>query len=367
MQKLTKRGLSSRLNLEKQLIGKRNMKREGFLFEKLVSYENIKEAFFNAAKNKKYKKMIHKIEENLDFYILEIQKMLTEETYVPAIPEIMIYNEKLSNKERIISKTPFYPDQIIGHAVIQCISHLLKRGMYYYSCANVPGRGGIHAKKACEKFIRKDPKNTKYCLKLDVKKFYPSIKQENLKIKFRRIIKDDKLLRLLDKIIEITPSGLPIGTYTSQWFANFYLQDLDHFIKEKCGAKYFVRYADDMPIFGPNKRKLYRMKEAIDEFLDVKIKDNWKIFKITDTQCLDFVGYKIYRHKTAIRKRIFKNIRRLMIKLINKIRNHIKILVHEARSFFSYYGYIKNSDSYFIEHTYIRKLNIYRLKKVLHC
>lgn len=341
------------------------MKREGYLFEKLVSYDNIKEAFFNAAKNKKYKKKINRIQDNLDFYISKIQKMLIDETFVPAVPETMIHYEKLSNKERIISKTPFYPDQIIGHAVVQCISHLLRRGMYCYTCANIPGRGGKLAKKACEKFIRTDPKNTKYCLKLDVKKFYPSVKQENLKAKFRRLIKDEKLLRLLDRIIEIVPSGLPIGTYTSQWFANFYLQDLDHFIKEKCGAKYFVRYADDMPIFGPNKRKLYRMKEAIDEFLDVKIKDTWKIFKITDTQCLDFVGYKIYRHKTAIRKRIFKNIRRLMIRIIAKIQNHKKILIHEVRSFFSYYGYIKNSDSYFIQHTYLYEINIYRLKTTL--
>ena len=362
MQKLTFEELSSR-NLETQLKEK-EMKREGYLFEKLIDPENIKEALYNAAKCKKYKRLRNKIAENFDKYCEEIQTSLINETYIPSKPEQMIIYEKLSNKERIICKTPFYPDQIIGHAIIQTILPVLTRGMYKYTCANVPGRGNIFAKRSCERFIRKDPRHTKYCLKMDIKKFYPSISQDKLKQKLRRIIKDEKMLRLLDKIIEIIPSGLPIGTFASQWLSNFYLQDLDHFIKEKCQVKYYVRYADDLVLFGSNRRELCRVKDKVSNFLDEEIKDTWRIFKVTNKQCVDFVGFKIYRHKTAIRKRIFRNIRRLMLKLINKIDNHKKISLKEARSFFSYYGYIKNSNSYYLEHTYIRDINIYRLKRV---
>lgn len=341
------------------------MKRKGYLFDELIKYENIKAAFFNASKNKKYKYKINKIKNNLDYYIKEIQRLLISNEYIPAQPGVMIHYEKLSGKERIISKIPFYPDQIIGHAIILVMLPLFKRGMCAYTCANVPGRGGIYAKRACERFIRKDPVNTKYCLKMDVKKFYPSVNQDILKAKFRRIIKDEKFLALLDKVIGVVPSGLPIGTYTSQWFANFYLQDLDHFIKEKRHVKYLVRYADDMVLFGPNRRKLCQTKRAVDEFLDVKIKENWRVFKITNNQFLDFVGYKIYRNKTSIRKRIYLNIKRIMLRIIFKIENHLKIFIKEARSFFSYYGYIKNSNSYFIEHYYLPQINIYRLKRVL--
>lgn len=363
MQKLTFEELSSR-NLEKQLKEK-EMKRVGYLFEKLIAPENLKEALCAASKCKKHKRQRNKIEENFDFYCKEIQDMLVNETYEPSKPEQMIIYERLSDKERIICKTPFYPDQIIGHALIQVLLPLIKRGMYQYTCANVPGRGTIYAKRSCERFIRKDPKHTKYCLKMDVKKFYPSISQERLKAKLRRLIKDVKLLRLIDKMLGIIPSGLPIGTFASQWFSNFYLQDLDHFIKEQCKVKYYVRYADDLVLFGSNKRQLLRTKQAIDTFLDVQIKDTWRIFRISDKQCVDFVGYKIYKHKTAIRKRIFRNIRRLLIRLRFKIENHRKISVKDARRFFSYYGYIKNSNSYYLDHTYIRDIGINRIKRVL--
>lgn len=341
------------------------MKREGYLFNKLVSKDNIKEAVFNASKGKHHKSKRERILRNFDRYYSEIAKMLLDETYVPSNPEQTILYEKISAKERVISKIPFYPDQIIGHAVIQTIMPIITRGLYRYTCSNIPGRGTIFAKRSCERFIRKDPRNSKYCLKMDITKFYPSISQSLLKQKLRRVIKDGKLLRLLDKIIEIVPSGLPIGTYTSQWLSNFYLQDLDHFIKEKCLVKYYLRYADDLVLLGSNKRRLYKVKHEIDSFLDLQIKNNWKIFRIDDRHCVDFVGYKIYRHRTAIRKRIFRNIRRLMLRIIKKIDNHKKITSKEARSFFSYYGYIKNSDSYYLNHTYLKDINIYRMKRVL--
>lgn len=292
--------------------------------------------------------------------------MLINKTYIPSELTTFKRRDGLSNKERLISRTKFYPDQIIHHALIQVISPIIKRGMYKYCCANIPKRGPVYAKRACEKFIRNDPINTKYCLKMDVKQFYPSIRLDVLKTKLRRVIKDNETLWLLDSIIDSGNGGLPIGSYTSQWLANFYLQDLDHFIKEKCQAKYLIRYADDIVVLGPNKRKLRKIKYKITSFFELKIKDNWRVFEITNSQCLDFVGYKMYREKTAIRKRIFRRLRRVMLKIKYQIDNHIKVITKLVRSFFAYYGYVKNSDSYFIQHTYLKDLNLFRLKLCLH-
>lgn len=344
------------------------MKRFNNLFEKIVDVDNLKRAFFEASKNKKHLKTINKIKLKVDYYMNEIRNSLMSKSFKPSKQVHQIIKERLSNKERVITKTRFYPDQIIHHAVIQAIYPAITRGMYYYCSANVPGKGTVFAKRSCEKFLRTDYKNTKYCLKMDVKKFYQSVNLEKLKLKLRRVIKDKDALWLLDLIIDSGDDGLPLGTYTSQWLANFYLQDLDHFIKEKCKAKYLVRYADDIVIFHPNKRELLRMKYEIDKFLaliDLQIKKGWRIFKIADSEALDFVGYKMYRHKTAIRKRIFRNIRRLMIRIKNLIDSHKKVPLNKVRSFFSYYGYIVNSDSYFIEHHYIKPLNLYRLKLML--
>lgn len=85
--------------------------------------------------------------------------------------------------------------------------------------------------------------------------------------------------------------GYLFGNFMSQWFANFYLQDLDHFIKEKMKVKYYLRYMDDMVLFGRNKKELHKIKHEIDEFLKpegLKLKDNWQLFKV-DSRPLDFL------------------------------------------------------------------------------
>ena len=115
---------------------------------------------------------------------------------------------------------------------------------------------GIHkAAQDIKKVLRKDVVNTQYCLKLDIKKFYPSIDHEILKSIVRRKIKDTKVLKLLDEIIDSAP-GVPIGNYLSQYFANLYLAYFDHWIKECKKIKYYFRYADDIVIFSKNKESL---------------------------------------------------------------------------------------------------------------
>jgi len=101
------------------------------------------------------------------------------------------------------------------------------------------------------KKLKKDLKNeveTKYCLKLDVRKFYPSVDHAILKRIIRRKIKDNKLLSLLDNIID-SAKGVPIGNYLSQYFGNLYLSRFDHWMKETNGVKYYHRYCDDIVIF----------------------------------------------------------------------------------------------------------------------
>lgn len=231
------------------------------------------------------------------------------------------------------------------------------RGMYHWNCASIPKRGIHYAKKACEKWIRNDIKNTKYCLKLDIEKFYPSINQDVLKSKFRKIIKDKDTLWLIDSIIDSHGKGLPIGNYTSQWFANFYLQDLDHFITEKLQVKHMARYMDDIVIFHSNKRKLKYVFTSIEKELKnygLTIKNNWQIFNL-DYRSLDFCGFVYTRDKTFIRKRITRNMRRTWYRF-NKSHTQKK-----ARRMLSYYGWVKHSNSYVL---YKKYFNLKLLKEM---
>lgn len=125
---------------------------------------------------------------------------------------------------------------------------------------------------------------------------------------------------MIDLIIDSSKNGLPIGNYTSQWFANFYLQDLDHYIKEDLHIKYYIRYMDDIVLFHRNKKELHKIKEKIEAFLekeDLKLKENWQLFK-TDSRPLDFLGYRFYRGYTTLRRGNCLRIRRRIKKSIKK-------------------------------------------------
>ena len=184
---------------------------------------------------------------------------MTDKKYKPSPYAIKIIQDNSSGKIRTIHKPKYFPDQIIHWALILQIQPLIMRGMYAYSCGSVPGRGTSYGQKTLRKWLDTDFKGTKYCLKMDISKFYPSVDHEILKSMFKRIIKDQDCLWLIDTIID-SCEGLPIGNYTSQWFSNFFLQTLDHFIKENLGVKYYVRYVDDLVMLGPNKKKITQSK-----------------------------------------------------------------------------------------------------------
>lgn len=267
------------------------MKRVGNIYEKITKKENIRQAILKASKGKKKRKSVIKILNDMNFYVNEIYDMLINKNYKPSPYVKMLIHDGVRKKERIIYKPQFYPDQIIHWALMLQLENILMKGMYYYNCASIKGRGLLHATKYIEKILVRDRKNTKYCLKLDVKKFYPSIDKEILKRKFRRKIKERETLELIDKIIDSSEEGLPIGNFTSQWFANFYLQDLDHYIKEQLKAPYYIRYMDDMIIFHRNKKELHKVKDKIEEYLNkehLKLKENWQLFK-SNSRPIDFL------------------------------------------------------------------------------
>lgn len=333
------------------------MKRVGYVFEKVIEIDNIKKAIVNASKRKTNRRNVQKVLNNIDFYAKQIQTMLINDTYVPCKYIEQKIKDGANKKERIIFKPSFYPDQCIHWAIMLQLESLLERGMYKYCCASVKGRG-VHYGQRYVKKILKDVKGSKYCLQLDIRHFYPSIDKDKLKQKFIRIIKDPKLLNLMFKIIDSAEDGLPIGNYTSQWFANFYLQDLDHFIKEKLHVKYYIRYMDDIVLFSSNKRKLRYIKEEIEKFLNsegLELKDNWKLF-LTDSRPLDFLGFRFYRDHITLRRRNALRIKRRVKKIKRRFELYGYIRLQDASAMVSYFGWIKNSNSY---HYYIKNIQKY--------
>lgn len=180
-----------------------------------------------------------------------------------------------------------------------------------YSC--IKGRG-IHAAAYAVRNALKDVLGTQFCLKLDIRKFYPSIDHQVMKQLIRRKFKDKDLLWLLDEIID-SADGLPIGNYLSQYLANFYLTYFDHWIKEVKGVKYYFRYADDMVILAADKQLLHQLlidiKQYLHDHLKLEVKSNWQVFPVA-SRGIDFVGYVFYHTHTRLRKRIKKSFARMI-------------------------------------------------------
>jgi hypothetical protein len=218
------------------------------------------------------------------------------------------------------------------------------KGMYAYTCGGIPNRGTSYGQKAVRKWIDNDRTNTKYCLKMDISKYYSSVNKEILKQKIGNIIKDKNCLWLVDIIIDSCQDGLPIGNYTSQWFSNYFLQDLDYFIKSDLKAKYYIRYVDDLIIMGSNKKTLHKMRREIETYLtkiDLKLNPNWQVFPLAK-RAIDFLGIRFYRDKTTLRKRNSLRIRRRMKKINSKeTMNYL-----DACAIVSYWGWIKRTDSH---------------------
>lgn len=320
------------------------IKRVGYLYEKICDIDNIKRAIVNSARHKTNRKYVQRVLADVDGCAEKIRETLVNRTFVPSPPRIKEIYDDSSQKWRTISVPKYYPDQIIQWAMIQVLQEpVLERGMYRWSCGSVPSRGTEAVRKFIISRYRRG-KKIKYTLKLDIKKFFPSVNHDALKRDLARKIKDREALDLLGAIIDSGGEGLPIGYYTSQWLSNFLLERLDHFIKEKCGVAHYVRYVDDIVLMDGRKRTLWRTLEAINTFLSeggysLTIKGNYQLWK-TFSCPLDFVGYRFYRGYTLMRKRAFCRLTR-SAKRIAKF-GYKPIL---CKRFLAYYARLKKTQN----------------------
>lgn len=286
------------------------MKRIGNLYKQIYDMDNLILADNLASKGKsgQYGVILHRKKQMENLACL--RQNLIDKTFRTAAYKVFTIHDP---KEREIFCLPYYPDRILHHAVMNVLEPVFVKCFTAdtYSC--IKGKG-IHAALRAVKKAFQDSENSKYCLKLDIRKFYPSVDHEILKALLKRKIKDPDLLWLLDDIIDSAP-GIPIGNYLSQYFANFYLTYFDHWIKESKGAKYYFRYADDMVILGSNKQELhellYEIKEYLWSNLKLSVKDNYQIFPVA-ARGIDFVGYKMQHSHTLLRKGIKQRFARMM-------------------------------------------------------
>ena len=313
-------------------------------FDKYLSYEKLMEAHIKSRKGKGYRKEIILFNLKQEEYIMWLYEQLKTgkykhggytEFYVtePKVRKI----EKSRYIDRIVHRwlvDNFLEPAFVPQFVNTSYACLKNRGMHR-ACIYVQ-----NTMKHCQRIW-----GEYYILKMDVAKYFDNINKEILLNIIKRKIKDEKLLWLIQEILYAQPSekGLEIGNYTSQMFANIYLNEVDQYIKHKLKIKYYCRYLDDSIVIVKTKQEAKKALQEIQEFmknyLQLELNKKTQIFK--SKQGVNFCGYKINEYRLKIRDKGKRKLKKKVKKLKEQIKQG-KITSKEAKKYLAgHLGYIK--------------------------
>lgn len=316
--------------------------------EMVYDISNLVRAHQNARKGKSFYSEVKMVDENPAKYLYELQELEKSGKYKTS--EYEVFMKQDGTKLREIFKLPYYPDRIHQWAIIQVIEPVLIRHMTDDTYSAIPGRGTHLAYKRLVKALKKDPKGTQWCLKIDVKKYYPNINKQKLKQIYCDLFKDKGLLQMLFEIIDSTEGekGVPIGNYISQYSGNLYLSGFDHKVKEDYKVKHYFRYMDDMVFLAETKEELQSLVRKIIKYLrdvlDLEVKQNWSLFRVDD-RGINFVGYVFKHGLIRLRKSIVKTLRKISLKIKKRVNRGLMINYHLYCGINSMVGWLKHCDS----------------------
>ncbi|MFA6330374.1 MAG: reverse transcriptase/maturase family protein [Candidatus Micrarchaeia archaeon] len=277
------------------------------LMDEVVSFQNLLSAFDKASAGKRFGKDSLSYFRDVEFNLIGLKERLLEEKWEPGPYRSFFVNDP---KRRLIQAAPF-EDRIVHHAICNVIEPVFEKSFSGDSYACRVGKGTHAGMLRLKAFVRKckrqNPGREVYALKCDVRKYFASVDHAILSSILARRIPDERLLRLLSRIISSMPGpkGIPIGNLTSQLFANVYLNELDRFAKHSLRSKFYVRYMDDFVFLSPSKAELHGFKRQVRKFLADSLAlelhpRKAEIFPVRDG--VDFVGYKVFGDFILLRK-----------------------------------------------------------------
>jgi retron-type reverse transcriptase len=298
------------------------MKRHGNLWSEITDFANLLSATKKAELGKRFRESVLDFNYNLENNLWQLKNELESKTYQPGAYKIFTI---LEPRPRMISAAP-YRDRVVHHALCSQIMPIFEATFILDSYANRTGFGTHRAIRRFTKFAR----SSRYILQCDIKKYFASIDHEVLKSLLRRKIKCRDTLWLLDTIINnsneqesvveyfpgdniLTPiqrrRGLPIGNLTSQFFANVYLNGLDHFAKQNLHVKKYLRYVDDFAFLSDDREFLVDVRLAVEDYLaGLRLKIHPVKSQLFETKYgANFLGFRVLPNRIRVRT---ENLRR---------------------------------------------------------
>ncbi len=268
------------------------MKRTKGLYPLIPTYENLCRAFRKAAKGKQNRKEVIAFRKDFETNIMKIRdQLLRHEPDIGRYYFFHVFDPKL----RSICAASF-PERVLHHAIMNICEPALESYMIYDSYACRKGKGNLPALQRAQRCSR----NLAWYLKLDIRKYFDTIDHSIMMRLLSQRFKDKELLLLFQKLLEtyhtMQGKGMPIGNLISQHLANFYLGCLDHWIKEERRIKSYIRYMDDMLIFGVDKaylkNELGHIREFLSQKLELELKDNIQLNRCS--KGIPFLGFRVF-------------------------------------------------------------------------
>lgn len=324
------------------------------LYDEMLDINNIITAIEKASENKLKRRDVREVLADKVKYANIIQGMLREHSYQQPKYKTYTIVEGSKKKKRQIEKPHFKYDQLIQNVLITQLKKIILHSLYEHAHGSLDNRGPYQSAQVISKWIRKDKKGTKYCLQMDLHHCYPSVDQEVLIRMYHRIIKDDDFNIENDKVIRATDEGLAIGAPTSFWHLHFLLTPFDHWIVTQDGVEHYLRHADDIIVFGSNKKKLHKVErdamEYIRENLHMEVNHSHQVFPLEwkdkkgkkHGRPLDVCGYLFYKDRTILREARMLGITRKAARIGKKEKPTVK----DARQMTSQMGWLNHSDTY---------------------
>ncbi len=343
----------------------------------IFSFENILKCYYECRKRKRYTINAIKFEINFEEKLLKLQKELKEHTYKPGRSICFVVTKP---KAREIFAADF-KDRIIHHILVGYLEKIWEPKFINQSYSCRKEKGAHKALFDLKRYIKKASGGNHrpvYCLQVDIRSFFVSLKKDILFELIKKHVKNPEILWLTKIIIFHNPTcnyylkgdlslfslipdhkslfkvpadqGLPIGNLTSQFFANVYLNELDQFIKHTLKAKYYLRYVDDLVLLSQDKKQLKIWRNEINRFLRSKLKlvlHPRKQVLQDINKGINFVGFIVKPNYVLMRRRVVANLKEKLWKLNQ---NQTELTGPEIKQILaainSYYGQFKHCQTF---------------------
>ena len=296
------------------------MKRKGHLIESIAEIGNLELAFYKAQRGKSTKPAVLAYRKNLWKNLQQLQgQILSGKVEAGGYNYFTVYDPK----KRQICAAPF-AQRVLHHALMNMCHPYFEKKQIANSYASRIEKGTYAALERAKGYNQR----YNWFLKLDVRKFFDSLRHEVIRRQLCKLFKDQRLLQIFDKIIDSyyveEDRGVPIGNLTSQYLSNHYLSPADHFVKEVLRVPAYVRYMDDMVLWHDNKQTLLEVGHQFEQYIQTELKLTLKPFCLNrNVKGLPFLGYLLYPNTTRLAQRSRKRYIRKLRQYEHRLRKDI--------------------------------------------